>query len=160
MNWTPELRATLNFDQSIAINIDNGIFWIDWKSVLHHFNSVYMNWNPALFHFIRTVHDDWPLTAPGPKLDTYNLGYNPQYALVVDTRKSKKGTSAVWVQLSRHMRSGKLGIEKDINGFLTVHVYDKLDGSTKTFYPSDALIRSTYTNNPHTLVRFDVPGKM
>jgi calpain-7 len=156
VNWTEELKTALNFDQNAAMNNDNGIFWIDYKSVLAFFCAVYMNWNPSLFTYNKCIHGGWPLSAPGPKIDTYNIGYNPQYRLVVDSRSSPAGkSSAVWILLSRHVTSHMVG---DGSGYLTIHVYNSVgDGGGRVYYPHDAKIRSTYTNNPHTLVRFDVP---
>ena len=45
----PPSRA--QYDQSTALQIDNGIFWIDFDSVIKNFASVYFNWNPELFRY-------------------------------------------------------------------------------------------------------------
>src|SRR5690606_33618735 len=44
-HWTDELKTELNFDQSTALNHDDGIFWIDYESVCSTFNSIHINWN-------------------------------------------------------------------------------------------------------------------
>lgn len=42
--------------------------------------------------------------------------------------------------------------------YLTLHVYKK-QGGQRVYYPSDnAFFRGVYSNNPHTLVRFDLEG--
>ena len=41
--------ALEQFDQVTALQYDNGIFWIDYASVIRHFHAVYFNWNPELF---------------------------------------------------------------------------------------------------------------
>ena len=78
-NWTPELRKTLNYDQTQARQVDNGerdltfesevkreftfdlctpgVFWIDWKSLQTFYDVVYINWNPNLFKHKSTLHE-------------------------------------------------------------------------------------------------------
>lgn len=84
-NWTPELQKALNFDLKSAIRVDNGkisesevrlvkvktqyiyhklrlnslflgVFWIDWKSLLHFYDVLYINWNPKLFSNRYVLH--------------------------------------------------------------------------------------------------------
>ena len=76
MNWTPELRRALNFDQTQALQVDNGtvadtlthcdqadlslsvgVFWIDWKSVCTFYDVLYINWKPDMFKYKHTVHE-------------------------------------------------------------------------------------------------------
>ena len=117
-SWTPQLREKLNFDPSIAISSDDGMFWIDYDSVRRHFRGLFLNWNPDLFSFKTTLHKHWPLDK-GPRNDTYNVGYNPQYTLEVKVKTPKtvaaalasaKNVQSVWVLLTRHV-TGKIGSE-------------------------------------------------
>lgn len=55
-NWTPVLREKLNYDPTSAASFDNGVFWIDYSSVLHFFEVFCMNWNPKLFSYTSCVH--------------------------------------------------------------------------------------------------------
>lgn len=55
-SWTPQLREMLDYDPTNAASFDNGVFWIDYNSVLHHFNVFCMNWNPKLFPYTSCIH--------------------------------------------------------------------------------------------------------
>ena len=43
------VRKALQYDQMGAMQHDNGIFWIDYDSMLKFYRSIYFNWNPGLF---------------------------------------------------------------------------------------------------------------
>jgi calpain-7 len=58
-NWTDELRAALNYDPKMACNIDNGVFWIDYESLITFFDVIYLNWNPQLFPYTNLYHHKW-----------------------------------------------------------------------------------------------------
>ena len=45
-NWTDELKSALNYDPNLAYNIDNGVFWIDYESLINYFDVFYLSWDP------------------------------------------------------------------------------------------------------------------
>ena len=145
-NWTPELQKALNFDRKSAIQVDNGVFWIDWKSLLNFFDVLYINWNPKLFVNRYVLHSTWK-SAEGPVRDAYNLGENPQYKLQVDVTSNQN--PVVWILLSRHI----LDRDDFANNkeFITVHVY-KTSGQ-RVYYPDNCYIEGTKINSPHYLVK-------
>eukprot|EP00752_Nemacystus_decipiens_P002304 g2180.t1 len=176
--WTPALKEAVKYDVETAQLKDNGVFWIDFASIFQYFRNVFMNWNPSLFSFRFVTHLRWPANM-GPKNDSFTLGDNPQLSLSVKNGATGAASAAaagsaaaaaaaggaaaatackksptVWVLLSRHVTT----IESDPaeGDFLTMHVYADTDGK-RVYYPDKPMFRGIYTNNPHTLVRFDLP---
>lgn len=83
-NWTPELIKELNYDPKLQVDVDNGVFWIDYHSLLHHFDNFYLNWSPSMFAYTSCIHGIWPVNQ-GPVKDLLNLGDNPQYVLRINS---------------------------------------------------------------------------
>lgn len=100
-NWTSELKSALSYDPKLACNIDNGIFWIDYESLLQFFDVFYVSWNPALFPYTNVFHRRWS-AREGPAKDRYNLGDNPQYVLKIKANPKAKKCST-WLLLTRHI---------------------------------------------------------
>ncbi|KAJ2962961.1 hypothetical protein NQZ79_g2001 [Umbelopsis isabellina] len=148
--WTPELTKALNYDPSLAMEYDDGIFWIDFDSVCQNFVSIHLNWNPELFMYRWALHIPWHSDI-GPKKDTYNLGYNPQFKLVVNVPEKK--TSAVWLLMSKHIMVTE---QKNVD-FITLHVYNDTTGE-RVYHHGKAYKEGTYVNSPHILVRFNAPS--
>ncbi|KAI8099416.1 uncharacterized protein BX664DRAFT_321198 [Halteromyces radiatus] len=146
--WTPELMEALNFDPSVAEQIDDGIFWIDLESVCDYFTSIHLNWNPELFTYRWVLHSVW-LENFGPKKDVYNLGYNPQFSLTVTVPDQKP--AAVRLLLSKHIM-----VTEENTDYITLHVYNDTNGE-RIYYPDEPFKEGTYVNSPHILVRFNAP---
>ncbi|SAM04651.1 hypothetical protein [Absidia glauca] len=147
-HWTSELMDALNFDPSVAEQIDDGIFWIDFDSVCGYFTSIHLNWNPELFTHRWVLHSVWPENV-GPKRDIYNLGYNPQFSLTVTVPDKKP--AAVWLLLSKHIM-----VTEENTDYITLHVYNDTNGE-RIYYPGEPFKEGTYVNSPHILVRFNAP---
>uniref|UniRef100_K3X588 Calpain catalytic domain-containing protein n=1 Tax=Globisporangium ultimum (strain ATCC 200006 / CBS 805.95 / DAOM BR144) TaxID=431595 RepID=K3X588_GLOUD len=139
---------------------DDGLFWIDFDSVKKYYESIYLNWNPALFPFKDVCHEHWSVEL-GPANDSITLGFNPQYSLTFQRADqfSLSPTTAlsttVWVLLTRHVRVVERDVDQASQQFLTLHVYHGKSGK-RVFYSQNALWRGAYSNNPHTLVSLDV----
>ena len=116
-NWTPKLRKALSYDQVGHMQMDNGIFWIDYGSLLKYYDTIFLNWKRDLFKYNQTLHGAWP-AKQGPKNDKYSCAYNPQYALNIrvppqgDGNRSKAAT--VWILLCRHALNRKDVFEKSL----------------------------------------------
>ncbi|CAO3666907.1 unnamed protein product [Umbelopsis vinacea] len=148
--WNPELMQALNYNPSSAMQFDDGIFWIDFDSVCSNFVSIHLNWNPELFMHRWALHIPWHGDV-GPKKDTYNLGYNPQFKLVVNVPENK--TAAVWLLMSKHITV----TEQKNTDFITLHVYNDTNGE-RVYHHGKALKEGTYVNSPHILIRFNAPS--
>lgn len=153
-HWTPDMQKALNYDPKSAQTYDNGVFWIDFDSVIKFFDVIYINWNPSLFAHTTCIHHTWT-AKEGPKKDVYNIGDNPQYKLEVKATNPK---AAIWILLTRHIT------DKDDfannREFITVLVY-KSEGK-RVFYPYDPppYKDGVRINSPHYLCKMleDVQG--
>jgi calpain-7 len=135
-----------------------GIFWMTVEDVAQNFESMYLNWNPALFKDRRDHHFSWRL--PGPTV-ALTLAHNPQYGF----RTSKDGS--VWVLLSRHFQDEELTIARRRSmssssmanvssrlGFIRLYLFDKSDGR-RVLLPDEAVQRGPYVDSPQTLLRLE-----
>ncbi|KAJ0176823.1 hypothetical protein K1T71_008002 [Dendrolimus kikuchii] len=146
-HWTPNLRGLLNYDPDSAAQYDNGVFWIDYNSILKFFDVFYLNWNPELFHFTYCIHQKWD-AGNGPAKDAYNIGENPQFSLHV------QGKGAIWLLLTRHIT--QIDDFRDNKEFITIVVY-KNDGK-RVYYPYEPkpYIDGIRINSPHYLCKIIV----
>ncbi|BHF63102.1 calpain 7 [Sparganum proliferum] len=146
-HWTTEMQKRLNFDVNVAQYVDNGVFWIDYKSLCHFFDVFYINWNPDLFPYTTCVHSEWS-AATGPKKDIYSYANNPQYTLEVRT----KTQAPVWILLTRHI-TNKNDFANN-NEFIAVVVYKNISGR-KVYYPNEPqpYKDSVRINSPHCLIQ-------
>lgn len=168
--WTPGLKQALGVSDNDFDRMDShGIFWIDFTDCRQYFQSFFLNWNSALFVFRTTVHGLWPV-AMGPKMDTYYVGANPQYSLIVHGSCNSAGTSnpngvgtSIWLLLSRHVVtkdidpnsvSSEAGASlRDDDTYLTMHIYR--DGQ-RIFASMKPMIKGIYSSDPHVLSRIDI----
>ncbi|KAG0229724.1 calpain 7 [Mortierella sp. GBA43] len=116
-NWTPELLGKLEYDQSAALEKDDGIFWIDYESVCNEFDTIHINWNPEMLRHRSVIHAPWP-NSSGRKRDNRNLGNNPQFTLVTNVKTPDR--SNVWLLLSKHITE----TEEKIEDYIALHVFD------------------------------------
>lgn len=145
-HWTSELQAALNYDPKLAQTVDNGVFWIDYYSLLNFFDVFYLNWDPELFKFTYCTHAAWN-AGTGPSKDAYNVGDNPQYSLSLPA-----GRGSVYVLLSRHITS----IEdfRENKEYITLLVYNHKSGK-RVYYPHDPapFLDGIRINSPHYLCK-------
>ena len=158
--WTAALRAELQYEPAQALQMDNGIFWIDYGNLLKHYRGVYSNWNPALFRHLSSTHGQWPKRAAANANDSKNIGGNPQYGLRLSVSAEQVGagrSAAVWLLLSRHTQRGASAThgEEGKDDYLTVHLF-KARGGYRVFYLETCWRQGVYSNTPHCLVKFEL----
>ncbi|CAO4369881.1 unnamed protein product [Caenorhabditis nigoni] len=120
LNWTTKMKSALVYEPEVAATKDDGIFWIDYESVRHFFDVIYVNWNADLFPFTSVYHATWKQDT-GPIRDVYTVGDNPQYKLTVKLNE-KTTAAAVWVLLTRHITAiDDFAVNKE---FITLIVYE------------------------------------
>lgn len=145
-HWTPELQRTLNYDPKLAMTVDNGVFWIDYYSLLNFFDVFYLNWDPELFKYTYCTHQSWN-AGTGPSKDAYNVGDNPQFSLKVPA-----GRGSIYVLLTRHITT----IEdfRENKEYITLLVYNHKNGK-RVYYPHDPapFLDGIRINSPHYLCK-------
>ena len=95
------LASEVSYNVEAAAKEDDGVFYISWDDVLKYFQNIQLSWNPSLFASRSTIHDYWPLKK-GPKVDTFNIGENPQHVLHFSHDAIKK-RATIWILISRHV---------------------------------------------------------
>ncbi|KAI9348162.1 hypothetical protein BDR26DRAFT_854076 [Obelidium mucronatum] len=147
--WTPQLCEALKFNRQDAVERDDGIFWIHFESVIQHFESIHVNWSPAMFIYQHVMHVSWPFET-GPAVDAYTLAHNPQYGLEVDAQADG---ATIWLLLSKHIT-----IKEENKDYITLHVYSQTN-CRRVYYPDmyRVIYVGVYVNSPHILASIQVP---
>jgi len=151
------LKAELGYDPIEAAKHDDGIFWICWEDVLLYFRNIQLSWNPKLFSHRLTTHGFWPMDQ-GPKIDSFNIGENPQYIMVLSD-KAVASKPTIWVLISRHVtKQEQEGAA--VEDYLTVHLHRNSSKLERIWYPhgTATIFNGCYTNNPHVLLRYEISG--
>lgn len=91
----------VGYDPEKAAQQDDGVFFICWEDIMKYFKNFHLSWNPDLFEHRLSVHGRW-LKTDGPEDDTFNVGENPQYTLVLSD-KAIANKATVWILISRHV---------------------------------------------------------
>ncbi|CAF0761328.1 unnamed protein product [Brachionus calyciflorus] len=150
-NWTNELKTALNYDPKLACNVDNGIFWIDYESLVNFFDVFYLSWSPSLFPYTNCFHRKWS-SVEGPIKDRYNLSENPQYVIKIKPNSKLNGAKcSTWLLLTRHITDKSDFAEN--KEYIALVVY-KNDGK-RVYYPMEPppYKEGIRINSPHYLVK-------
>uniref|UniRef100_A0A1B6DQ37 Calpain catalytic domain-containing protein n=1 Tax=Clastoptera arizonana TaxID=38151 RepID=A0A1B6DQ37_9HEMI len=145
VHWTEDIKRALDYDPNSAAMFDNGVFWIDYESILRFYDVFYLNWNPKLFTHTYCIHQSWS-AGVGPVKDAYYIGDNPQFSL-----EAHSNVGAIWVLLTRHIT--EIEDFKENKEYITILVY-KNEGN-RVYYPNDPppYIDGIRINSPHYLCK-------
>ncbi|KAH6890297.1 hypothetical protein B0T10DRAFT_315346 [Thelonectria olida] len=136
-----------------------GSFWMPLEDVVQHFESMYLNWNPALFAHRQDNHFPWRIP---PARFASSLVRNPQYALQCP------GGGPVWILISRHFMDAELQIARTRTdsmaavsrqlGFMSILVFDNKGHRVQV--GDGEVYRGPYVDSPQTLARLETsPSK-
>ena len=131
-----------------------GSFWMGLNDLFQSFESMYLNWNPALFSHREDIHFTWDLC--GSRSPPGSLLSNPQYEI------SSSTCDVVWLLLSKHLvsrpqisDSGESDQSSTSGGYISLYVYEN---SGERVYTSDnALMRGPYVDSPNNLLKLEPP---
>ncbi|GAB1320427.1 cysteine protease [Madurella fahalii] len=140
-------------------------FWMAFEDVIQHFDSLYVNWNPALFTHRQDHHFKWEMP---DKTEELVYTHNPQYSVL------SPSSGPIWVLLSRHWQDGELDIlrerkaEKDRGdaslanvskqlGFMALALFATSPPGTRVPLPDDhrRLHQGPYVDSPNTVLRYN-----
>ncbi|EPS38707.1 hypothetical protein H072_7533 [Dactylellina haptotyla CBS 200.50] len=151
------------YPEELAQPTSRSAFWIDLNSVFRYFDSIYLNWNPALWNHRYDWHFNWAqlssLAKPSATEHLWNVPGcfwgNPQYKLV-----NKSSTpSKAWILLSRHLQRKKDFCRKKLwnkNGHISLYLFAA--NGKRVYQSSGYLKRGPYVDSPQTLLRLEVPA--
>ncbi|KAM0471640.1 hypothetical protein ACHAPX_009297 [Trichoderma viride] len=126
--WRPrfDTPSSSEKDSGNAISPSAGTFWLSIEDIAQHFESMYFNWNPALFTHRQDRHFAWDIPT---KEFAASLVRNPQFSITSQTG------GVVWILLSRHFADAELEIARNKSGslaavasqlgFMSILVFDK-----------------------------------
>jgi calpain-7 len=132
-----------------------GTFWISIEDVAQNFESMYLNWNPALFSHRQDHHFSWEV----PNLDmASSLAHNPQYSLVPEN------DGEIWILLSRHFADAELDIAKARAaslaavskrlGFMSISIFE--NRGKRVQVRSGYIYQGPYVDSPQNLAKYQV----
>jgi calpain-7 len=132
-----------------------GTFWIDWNSILQHFESIYLNWNPGLFLHREDIHFSWDLSKKQSAGGSFIN--NPQFSV------SSQEQGILWLLLCRHFKDSAAHNGDDINvapsgefiGHISLYIYDRR--GQRIHINATPVERGPYVDSPQTLLRLEIP---
>ena len=157
-SWSDQFCREVGYDAASAAHYDDGVFWMSWEHVLLFFGNMHLSWStaPELFRYRTRQHGYWDAKT-GPRIDSYNVGENPQYTITL-SEKAIQNKATLWLLLSRHVTKQEQE-GADVTDFLTLHIHRINNAKQRVFYPDQQqVLQGAYTNNQHVLVRYDITG--
>lgn len=151
--WKGAGSSSTTGTQQHPAKLKPGSFWIDFDDVTQNFESLYLNWNPALFTERQDHHFVWQLPVPSM---SDSFAHNPQYSMTATA------SGSVWILLSRHFQDDELAIAKsratasnlaDVSnrlGFMSLYVFDHSQGK-RVPVGDKSLCRGPFVDSPQTL---------
>lgn len=131
--------------------------WVAIEDVAQHFESMYLNWNPALFSHREDRHFSWEIPS---KVHQASLVKNPQYAV------SSPQNGTIWILISRHFVDAELDIARGRRGplaavagqlgYMSILIFE--NAGHRVQISGGESYRGPYVDSPQTLARFQARG--
>eukprot|EP00830_Metopus_es_P003775 TRINITY_DN13506_c0_g1_i1.p1 TRINITY_DN13506_c0_g1~~TRINITY_DN13506_c0_g1_i1.p1 ORF type:complete len:778 (+),score=93.28 TRINITY_DN13506_c0_g1_i1:1-2334(+) len=154
LNWNEPLKKKLHFYD--LAEYDNGIFWIDFDSVIENFDNLDINWNPSLLVYRRSVWDMWNAANLGN--DEYNLLRNPQYAIEFNLKSEEKSPEILlWAILTKIPLPEEESLSSEDYVGLSAFENDKF---AKIVYDERSVNDLVLTNGQHYLFKTTIPKEI
>ena len=139
--WTPNLRKACNYEETSKLE---GIFWIDYQSVIENFEAITYNWNPELLRFKKQCIGLWE-AKEFPEDDESDATNTPQYLVRFNQESSQSNDIICWVIFS------VLEKQTDVDdGFHAIHVFLQNNCNQMPML-SKPFIKGVYSNRKCTL---------
>ena len=160
-NWTAQLKQALGYSNFTK---DQGVFWMDFDSVIDWFTSLDINWNPELLLYRKSFFDHWQAKdmLGGNSL---SLKDNPQYFIdfMADAAQTAAAgqTFVCWVVISKLLvmhKDGSAEDEENSKDYMALHVYKNKDKGQKVLEDRHCLKRSTYSPEQTTMLYLNLPS--
>jgi calpain-7 len=125
-----------------------GTFWMDFHSVFHHYENLYINWNPGLFNNREDRHFSWNI--PQRQQASTILDGHPQFTVIADS------DSEIWLLLNRHFRTGDYTQSTmGKNGYISLYLFSGTNGC-QVLSNEDPVVRGPFVDSPNTLLRYSL----
>lgn len=134
--------------------LPSGTLWVALEDVAQHFESMYLNWNPSLFHHRQDVHFRW---STPPSYLSSSLIRNKQFSL------SSPTAGPIWILVSRHFLDAELDIMRNKTGslasvaqqlgYMSILIFN--NEGHRVQISNDSIYSGPYVDSPQTLARLD-----
>ncbi|KAL7918510.1 hypothetical protein ACQKWADRAFT_323725 [Trichoderma austrokoningii] len=154
--WRPrfDTPSSCEMDGGSADSSLAGTFWLSIEDIAQHFESMYLNWNPALFSHRQDRHFAWDIPV---KDFAASLVRNPQFSI------TSQAGGVVWILLSRHFADAELEIARNKSdslaavasqlGFMSIMVFDRQ--GYKVQLSDGPTYSGPLVDSPQTLARIE-----
>lgn len=154
---TDILGATGPVSMNTAGNARPGVFWMDFNTVGQHFDSLYFNWNPALFTDRYDIHFSWDLrvgAVPG-RSPPASFNRNPQFSL------SSSAYGEVWLIITKHFLDKASIMPGGTEELGYINLFSFGNDGYRQYLNKNPLQYGQYVDSPQSLLRItlesDVP---
>ncbi|KAI9062454.1 cysteine proteinase [Trametes sanguinea] len=146
--YDPWTRPSTGSDGTGSGDKENSILEISWHEVCNLFDGIYLSWSPSLFKHQLRFHGLWK------QAGTSDVDKSSHFRgqLRLEHTSGAESEHVVWLQLTRHVRSHRSGLE-----YISLSTHS--GSGVGPSHSGDVIsTKGQYTNIPHVLVRTALRG--